>query len=123
MADKSTHPTVIEYGVREMMKKKSPRAAAGATAKKLHGYQNMLLGGDVTEINPAVLEEALWDRLVDFAIAGVAKVKPGYEHYALDGTVQHFNQTKKVRVELKRRALARLGCNPFSNDTDDSCPV
>lgn len=36
MARHSQHATIVEYGVREMMKGKSPATAAKATVKKLH---------------------------------------------------------------------------------------
>jgi hypothetical protein len=111
--DKSTNPTVVEYAVREMMKGKSPKAAANATVKKLAGGENMLLGPGVTQINPEVLEKELWKRLVDFTIKSMSSIKPGFEHYALDGALQQFNQNIKLRDKIKALVIEKLGNNPF----------
>lgn len=122
MPDRSTHPTVVEYGVHEMMKRKSPKAAAAITAKKLAGYENIFIGSGIVEIDAAALEMALWDRMVDFTISSMAKILPGKEHYALDGTVMHFGQKSSVRAELKRRVIAKLPCDPFVHDAEGGCP-
>lgn len=117
-ADRSTHPNVVEYGVREMMKGKSPAAAAKSTAKKLGGAANMFLGSptEPVVIEPDVLEMALWDRLSDFTVQAISKIKPGMEHYALDGTLQHFRQAPKIRPVLKAHVQKRLGRNPFAGE-------
>lgn len=114
--DRSTYSTVVEYAVQYLFKNKTPKAAATATAKKLSGGSNMLLGvhpPDVVKIDARKLEEAVWDRIVDFALKGVASFKPDKAHWALDGAVQHFRQKPARRPELKRRVIARLGRDPF----------
>jgi hypothetical protein len=116
MPDRSTHPTVVEYAVRSMMKGKSPSAAAKFTAKKLGGFENLFIGSGVVEIDPAKLEDALWDRLAEFTITAIPKVKAGFEHYAIDGAIAHFNQNPKVRKELKRIVIKTVGYDPFPND-------
>lgn len=115
--DRSTHPTVIEYAVQTLFKGKSPEVAAKDTAKKLSGSENMFFGPGVSLIDPKKLAEALWGRLVSFTIQGMKKIKPGMEHFALDGTVQHFRQAPRIRTELKNRVTKALGGEPFPNDT------
>lgn len=111
--DRSTHPTIVEYGVQEMFKNKSVKAAARSTAKKHSGYENMFFGPGVTLIDPAVLEDALWDRLADFTIKRIPNMKQGKEHYALEGTLQHFKQKQSALPVLKARVVAKLGHDPF----------
>lgn len=114
--DRSTHPNVIEYAVQYLFKNKTPKAAAATTAKKLSGGPNMFLDvhpPDIVKINVPQLEDAVWDRIVDFAIKGVARIKVDKAHYALDGAIQHFRQKPTLRAELKRRVIARLGRDPF----------
>lgn len=117
MFDRSEHPTVVEYGVQEMFKRKSPRAAAESTAKRLSGFENMFLGPGVAMIDPRKLEEALWTRLVDLVLSSMEKIKPGMGHFALDGVLDQFRQGKRVRSELKSRVIQRVGFDPFPNDT------
>ena len=115
--DRSTHPTVVEYAVQTMIKRGAgPAAAAKDTVKKLSGYENLFLGPGVSIIEPLPLESALWDRLVDFTINGIQKIKPGFEHYALDGTVSHFRQRPSVRPKLKEAVIDKLGTNPFLSE-------
>ena len=115
--DRSTHETVVEYAARTMMKGKSPAVAAKDTAKKFSGYENMFFGPGVSYIDPQKLEEALWNRLSDFALTGAKRMRPGMEHFALDSTVQHFRQTPGVRKKLKARIIELAGgANLFPND-------
>ncbi len=119
MARHSRNNTVVEYGAREMMKGKTPSTAAKSTVKKLNGHSNFLIDTtSATDIDESELEEVLWDRLVDYTIKGIDKMRAGKEHFALDSAVQHFTQTrfKKVRPELKRRVVERLGHDPFTQD-------
>lgn len=118
MADHSRDATVVEYAVQEMMKGKSPAAAARATAKKLNGASNIFIGGAQSNvsIDPAELEDALWDRLVGFTTVSIPRLKAGKEHYALGGTLQHFSQKPKLRAELKERVVRALGADPFPQD-------
>lgn len=103
-ADKSDHPTVIEYGVQEMFKHKSPRAAARATAKKLSGSENLFLGSGVVTIDADRLEQNLWQRLVEQTIKARQSYKP---HVSLlfiaEGTAMQFNQKPAVAQEIVRR--------------------
>lgn len=114
--DRSTHPTVVEYAIQTMFKGKSPSAAAKDTVKKHHGTENMFFGPGKSEIDARKLEDAIWDRLVDYTIAAIHRVKEGKEHFALDGTIDHFKQAKGVRKELKKRVIKKLGKDPFTND-------
>ena len=113
--DRSTHPNVIEYAVHYLFQKKSPRAAAQATARKLSGTDNIFLGPGTTTVDPETLERALWEKLTDLVISRIPKNKKGFEHYALDGTVQQFRQegNKTVRPKLKQLVVQKLGHDPF----------
>ena len=114
--DQSTHPTVVEYAVQDLFKGKTPKKAAEITAKKLSGAPNMFLGvhpPDVVKIDARQLENAVWNRIVDVAIKGVASFKPDKAHWALDSAINHFRQRPTLRVELKRRVIARLDRDPF----------
>lgn len=121
--DRSKSSTVVEYAVQDLFKGKSPSAAAKHTAKKLSGYENMFLGPGITVIDPKALEAALWDRMANFAVTGIAKYKEGKEHWALDGTLQFFHQTPlgtpskpAVRAKLKALVIEKLGRDPFIED-------
>lgn len=114
--DQSTNGTVIEYAVQELFKRKSLKKAAELTAKKLSGAPNMFLGvhpPNVVKIDVKRLEEALWDRLVDGVLKGVAAFKADKAHWALDATLTQFHQRPTLRAELKRRVIERLGRDPF----------
>lgn len=114
--DRSTHPTVVEYAVQTMMKGKTPENAAKDTAKKFSGSENMFFGPGISKIDPKTLSEALWVRLVQFTVSAMGRIKPGMEHFALGGTIQHFHQGTRVRAELKKRVITELGGDPFPND-------
>lgn len=106
--DRSTDPTVVEYAVRELFKNKGPAAASRFTAKKLSGQENPFLGPGVTVIDPASLEGALWSRLVEHAVSGMAHMKPGFEHVAIGATVNQFYLKKKDEEMLRRLVAERL---------------
>lgn len=114
--DRSDHPTAVEYGVRELMKGKSPAAAAKSTAKKLSSHPNVFLGSptDPVFIDPKTLETKLWHRMRDFVISNIAKMRPGKEDYALDGAAQHFNQKPEIAETLRELVIEKLGRDPFS---------
>jgi hypothetical protein len=115
--DRSTHPTVVEYAVQTMIKRGyGPAAAAKDTVKRLSGYENIFFGPGVTTIEPLALESALWQRLADFTIHSIQKIKPGFEHYALDGTINHFHQRPSVRSKLKDAVIDKLGSDPFPSE-------
>jgi hypothetical protein len=117
MSDYSTHPTFVEYTVHSLHKGQSPRRAAASTAKKHNNTTNLLVGhGDRIEIDPRVLEESVWDRLVNYALVAMSKIKTGKEHYALDGTLLNFSQKSSHRQELKDRIIRSIGSDPFPND-------
>lgn len=114
--DRSTHSTVVEYAIQELFKNKTPKKAAEITAKKLSGGPNMFLGvhpPDVVKIDPRLLEDAVWDQMIDLVLKGVASFKADKVHWALDSAIQHFRQKPNQRAELKRRVIARLGRDPF----------
>lgn len=120
------HPTIVEYGVREMMKGKSPEAAARVTDEKLSGSHNLFLGPDVVEIDADELVAELWNRMVEYTLKNMVSTRVGMEHYALDGTMINFGQVKlgrpvsvavqKRRQRLKTLIIQALGRNPFPND-------
>ena len=115
--DRSTNTTVVEYAVRTMMKGKSPSVAAKDTAKKFSGFENMFFGPGVSYIDPQKLEEALWERLSEFTMVATTKMRPGMEHFALDGTVSYFRQAPAIRKKLKAKIIALAGgVDPFPND-------
>jgi len=113
--DQSRNETVVEYGVQEMLKRKSPRAAARQTARKLGGGDNLFLGENVV-IDAEVLEEELWGRIVKYAVKGATMFKEGTEHFALDGALQYFKQKDSLRPKLKKRVIEAMGKNPFTHD-------
>jgi len=121
--DRSTHSTIVEYAVQEMIKKKiPPETAAKTTAKKHSGSENIFFGPGMTLIDPRPLTEALYDRLVGEVIKSIPRMKPGMGHFALDGVVQRFYGwppkpfVKKVRAKLKELVTRRVGGDPFPND-------
>ena len=114
--DRSATPNVVEYAVQSMFKGQTIAKAAKSTAKKLSGFENMFLGPGVTIVTPRLLEEALWERLVDQVIAGIPRIKAGKEHYALGGVITQFSQPASIRAELKRRVVQKLGYDPFQSD-------
>lgn len=117
MAAHSKDPTVVEYAAITMLKGKSPSASAKATAKKFNGTQNYFIGSAHTvDIDADELEEALWERLVGNVTASIPRIKPGKEHYALDGVLQQFKQKPTLRAELKRRVIEAVGGDPFPHD-------
>jgi hypothetical protein len=115
--DRSTHPTVVEYAVQTMIQKHyGPAAAAKDTAKRLSGHENMFLGSGITTVDPVLIEAALWDRVVDYTIRQIPKLREGKEHYALDFAVQQYSQKPSVRAKIKAAVIAKLGRNPFVSD-------
>lgn len=117
MGNYSKHPTFVEYAVHSLFKGQSPKRAALTTAQKHNNTTNLLIGSeDSIEINPKELEEAIWDRLVNYTLVAIAHIKPGKEHYALEGTLLNFNQKAKLRDELKTRIISSTGTNPFPYD-------
>lgn len=116
IVDKTAHATVVEYAVRFLFKGKTPLAAAKATAKKLGGAENMFLGSGIAAIDPERLADLIWDRLVEFAISGIKHMSEGKEHFALDGTIAHFNQKDGIRSTLKAKVIAQLNRDPFTQD-------
>lgn len=112
--DRSTHETVVEYAVREMMKRKAPRRAAEITAQKLSGSHNRFLGPVIPLIDPKKLEVALWDRLVEVVLENIRRFKPGAEEMALGAAIDHFRQGKAVEKKVRGLVIKRLGRDPFS---------
>jgi hypothetical protein len=92
--------TVVEYAVRNMFKKKSPAVAAKMTVKSLAGSSNMFIGGGqyIVQIDPKKLENALYNRMVEYAL----KYKD--VEIGIVGTLHHFEQFGKKRVEKELRA-------------------
>lgn len=118
-ADHSRHPTVVEYAVQEMFKRKSIKTAAASTAAKLNGHSNMFIdpSGALVEIDTRSLESALWDRLAESAIRSLKSYKAGKEDWAVDGTLQYFKQSPKLKAQLKARIVDALGHDPFAGHT------
>ena len=114
--DRSDNETVVEYGVQDLFKGKSPKAAANFTAKKLSGTENLFLGPGISRINPIKLENNLWKRMAEFVIKGIPNVRTNYEHYVLDGAIQQYNQKPNVRAKLKKTVIEIMGKNPFTHD-------
>ena len=120
MSNYSTHPTLVEYAIRSLFKGQSPRKAASTTAQKHHGSTNLFMGGtDLIEINVFELEEAIWKRLVDTTLVAISHIKPGKEHFALDGILQRYNQKPSLRKKLKIKVIDTIGSNPFTSDDKD----
>lgn len=114
-ADHSSHPTIVEYAVRELFKNKSPIAAARATKRKLHGGVNFFVDAHhPVNIDETRLASALVTRMAEFAIQALRHVRPGAESYALDGAVQHFHQKPALGPVIRERAVEILGRDPFA---------
>lgn len=113
-----TFNVVVEYAVRDLFEGKSIRSAARATAKKFSGFENYLLGPGVTIIDPVALEAALWNRMAEYAVAAIPKLRVGKEHFALGGTLQFYRQaqTSDARAKLKSLVVEKLGSDPFTSD-------
>jgi hypothetical protein len=107
--DRSTSDTVVQYAVQFQFKGKSPSAAAKATAAKLSGHTNMFLGSGVTVIDPKKLEQALWDNMVDFALAGAKHMTPGKEYIAAKATAYHFRLSPRMEEKLAALVAKRKG--------------
>lgn len=125
----SPHEIIVEYGVQEMMKGKTPSSAAKYTADHFSGSTNLFIHGgtEVLKIDADELEAALWNRMVENVVRNLQGGKPGYEHYALDGAMIHFGQfevssKKPSKAALGRRQILKtmvmqaLGTNPFTSD-------
>jgi hypothetical protein len=123
----STDPTVVEYAVQYLFKKKSISAAAKMTAKKLSGGTNYFIDGGrtVVSIDPKKLEDAIYERIVDKCLTWLASTAKGHESSVLLGAANHYNQmsspewkpgwgpNEKFVKELRKRIIARLGHDPF----------
>jgi DNA-binding ferritin-like protein len=109
--DRSTDPTVVEYAVQYLFKRKSPSVAARMTAAKLNGQVNLLLGPGVSLVDPKKLEQVLWDRLVATAVENTKKIRPGMESIALGWVVDKFKlkgaRDQKKLLQLMEKALGR----------------
>ena len=121
--DRSTNPNVVEYARRTLTsgkrKRMTPKLAAEDTAKKFSGFENMFFGPGITLIDAKVLEDALWDQMVDKTIAIARDQKE--PQYAAMSTLQgmglmdaSFKVDPKLESELKKRTIAKLGTDPFS---------
>lgn len=108
--------TLMQYCVQDMFKKRQIPAIAKSVAKKFSGSENIFLGNGVLEINPKELEAALWQYVGKSVAAFAGKVKPGKEHFAIDGTMQQFNIDPKYRAKVKAAAVTELGRDIFTND-------
>lgn len=110
------------------MKGKSPSSAAKYTADHFAGSTNLFIAGgaEVIQVSADELETALWNRMVANVLQNIDRIKPGYEHYALDGAMLHFGQVEagkkptkastQRRQVLKTMVMQSLGSNPFTND-------
>ena len=117
----SANPTTVEYAIQYVLKGKSPAVAAKLTKGKLHGQSNLFYGGRTVDIDQGELEAAIWDRIASFAIEGIPKMKPGMEHYTLGGTAFHFQlETQKLKDQLRREVIKKLGHNPFHDKPTES---
>lgn len=108
--DHSANETVVEYAVLQLFKKMSVEKAAQTTAERLSGNRNILIGGnDVIRIDPKVLEEALWLRVVKHMMKGVQSVKAGREDAAFENTAYHFNLNTRDQKILHLTLESILG--------------
>lgn len=106
--DYSTHPTIVEYAVRECHKHKSPKAAAAATKRKLAGSPNLFVGGgiEIVEIDEQQLENQIWFRMAERVIKCIPNMNmdaPNAEDYLIGSILQEFGQknTPKNAAQLK----------------------
>lgn len=108
--DHSTNETVVEYAVLQLFKKMSVEKAAQTTAERLSGNRNILISGnDVVRIDPKVLEEALWLRIVKHMMKGVQTVKSGREDVAFEDTAYHFRLNTRDQRTLHLTLESILG--------------
>jgi hypothetical protein len=106
--DKSNHPTVVEYAVRDLFKGKSPAAAARFTAKKLSGSENLFLGSGVVDIDPKVLEDNLWERMAASAVSAIPHLKPGLAEGEWVGLKESVVRIRKMLASLMK-AISQTG--------------
>lgn len=98
--DFSSHPTIVEYAIRECFKHKSPKAAAAATKRKLAGSPNLLVGGgtEVVEIDEQQLENQIWLRMAARTIQAFENLRPDFKarpdslRWVVEGILQEFAQ-------------------------------
>ncbi len=105
--DASTHPTVVEYAVRECFKHKTPKTAARITRNKLAGSANFFIGGgsDIVEIDETRLEDAIWNRIRESCLRNLSSTKPGMEHIAIAGTLEQYRQKASNQNIVRLTAL------------------
>jgi len=103
--DVTDHPTLIEYGVQEMLKGKgrSPEVAAKVTRRRLEGGSNMMLGSPTqpVTINEDRLAAHLFNRIVEQAKKNIASFKPGARDMAIGAAVDGFKQGKLVERRVR----------------------
>jgi len=106
--DFSEDETVVEYAAQELMKRKSSSVAAVAkyTAKRLSGGVNAFIGGghQEVEIDPRLLEQALWEYLSDFLKDQIKQFRPGMEAMALQATANLYKLTPQDTKTLAAKA-------------------
>jgi hypothetical protein len=109
--DASSHPVVVEYAVRELFKKKSPRRAALTTKEKLSGSTNLFIGGgeSVVEIDEHILEQNLWKRIADVGRRATSGIKPEKQRWVLEGVLESFGQKPTAKNTQKIEVLIGLG--------------
>jgi uncharacterized protein YjeT (DUF2065 family) len=109
--DRSADETVVEYAIREVHKNKTPKVAATATAKKLSGGQNMMLGSGTTVIDPKKLEDAIWGRFLEKTKFGAAR---GWDdEVSADSALQVFytgfdDKSQALRAKLVPELVKRM---------------
>jgi hypothetical protein len=109
--DRSTDETVVEYAIHEVFKNKTPKQAAAATAKKLSGGWNMMLGPGITIVDPKKLESAIWDRFLEKTKVGTTR---GWDDAtAADSALQVFytkydDKTAAFRAKLIPELVKRM---------------
>ena len=98
--DFSSHPTIVEYAVRECFKHKSPKAAAASTKRKLAGSPNLFVGSgtEIVEIDEQQLENQIWLRMAARTIQAFESSNPefksrsGSEEWIAGGILHEFSQ-------------------------------
>lgn len=109
--DRSNDETVVEYAIRYVFKNKTPKQAAVATAKKLSGFENILLGPGVTVVDAKKLEETIWNRFLAKTQFGLSR---GWDKAtAADSALQVFysgfdDKTNALRAKLLPEMLKRM---------------
>ena len=105
----STHPTVIEYAVQFLYKRKSPKVAARLTAERLNGAPNLFIDAvNPLVVDPDLLEAEIWKAMAKRALENVARFRPGATDIAIGCVVDAYHLGKRDTAKLTKIVQGHL---------------